>query len=72
MVEAHFEHWDRLLFRDYLIAHPDIAREYGQLKQALSRRHERDRVAYTHAKTEFIRAVAERAKQLYGYGSPAR
>lgn len=72
MVEAHFEHWDRLLFRDYLIAHPDAAEEYGQLKQALSRRHERDRVAYTRAKTEFIRAVTERAKQLYGHASPAR
>ena len=29
MVEAHFEHWDRLLFRDYLLRYPDIAREYG-------------------------------------------
>ena len=26
MVEAGFEHWDRLLFRDYLIKHPDLAR----------------------------------------------
>ena len=27
MVERHFEHWDRLLFRDYLIQHPDAARD---------------------------------------------
>jgi GrpB-like predicted nucleotidyltransferase (UPF0157 family) len=29
MVEANFEHWDRLLFRDYLIVNPDVARKYG-------------------------------------------
>src|SRR5262249_49337326 len=29
MVEPDFaEHWDRLLFRDYLIEHPRVAREY--------------------------------------------
>jgi GrpB-like predicted nucleotidyltransferase (UPF0157 family) len=27
MVEAQFEHWDRLLFRDYLFEHPDVAQE---------------------------------------------
>lgn len=27
MVESDFEHWDRLLFRDYLIKHPKTARE---------------------------------------------
>ena len=36
MVEADFEHWDRLLFRDYLIEHPDVAREYSDLKEKLS------------------------------------
>jgi len=64
MVEAHFEHWDRLLFRDYLIQHPEVAREYGELKTRLSERHERDRVAYTAAKSEFISAVTARAKAL--------
>jgi GrpB-like predicted nucleotidyltransferase (UPF0157 family) len=65
MVEAHFEHWNRLLFRDYLIEHPDVAREYGELKKVLSARHPRDRVAYTEAKAAFIRAVTERAEQHY-------
>ena len=36
MVEAEFEHWDRLLFRDCLIEHPDVAREYGNLKKKRS------------------------------------
>ena len=65
MVETHFEHWDRLLFRDYLIEHPDVAREYGKLKMKLSDAHRNDRVAYTRAKSDFIRAVTEKAKQHY-------
>ena len=66
MVEAHFEHWDRLLFRDYLIEHPDVAGEYGELKKKLSEAARNDRVAYTEAKTDFITAITERAKQYYG------
>lgn len=65
MVESHFEHWDRLLFRDYLIDHPDVAQEYGNLKMKLSNEHQNDRVAYTQAKRDFIRQVTETAKQYY-------
>jgi GrpB-like predicted nucleotidyltransferase (UPF0157 family) len=65
MVEAHFEHWDRLLFRDYLIQHPEVAREYAELKTRLSARHDRDRVAYTEAKSEFIGAVTARARRHF-------
>jgi GrpB-like predicted nucleotidyltransferase (UPF0157 family) len=65
MVEGHFEHWDRLLFRDYLIEHPDIALEYGNLKTKLSGAHHNDRVAYTQAKTDFIRKITEKAKRYY-------
>lgn len=63
MVETHFEHWDRLLFRDYLIEHPDVAMEYGNLKMRLSGTHHNDRVAYTQAKSDFVRRVTETAKQ---------
>jgi GrpB-like predicted nucleotidyltransferase (UPF0157 family) len=65
MVEPHFEHWDRLLFRDYLVQHPEVAREYGDLKIRLSELHDRDRVAYTVAKTEFIVSVTARAKEYF-------
>ncbi len=65
MVEAHFEHWDRLLFRDYLLRHPDVAREYGDLKMRLAAEHDRDRVAYTLAKTEFILNVTAKAKKYF-------
>jgi GrpB-like predicted nucleotidyltransferase (UPF0157 family) len=67
MVEGDFaEHWDRLLFRDYLIAHPDVAREYERLKVRLSAVLRTDRVAYTKGKTEFIMKVMKQAKQYYG------
>ena len=66
MVEAQFgEHWDRLFFRDYLIEHPGVAQEYGRLKMRLSGAHRNDRVAYTEAKSDFIRQVTQRAKQYY-------
>ena len=68
MVEADFEHWERLLFRDYLIEHPDVAQEYGELKTRLSERHDRDRVTYTEAKTAFVKEVTERAKRYYRSG----
>ncbi len=65
MVESDFAHWERLLFRDYLVEHPDVARQYSELKKKLSQVHRHDREAYTHAKTEFIEAVTEKAKQYY-------
>lgn len=37
MVEPDFEHWEKLLFRDYFIEHPDLAREYSELKEKLLR-----------------------------------
>jgi GrpB-like predicted nucleotidyltransferase (UPF0157 family) len=65
MIEIDFEHWNRLLFRDYLIEHPDVAQEYGTLKMKLSERHGKDRVAYTKAKTEFVARVTEKAERYY-------
>jgi GrpB-like predicted nucleotidyltransferase (UPF0157 family) len=67
MVERSFaEHWDRLFFRDYLIEHPEAAREYEALKRRLAAESPNDRVAYTRGKTAFILAVTERAKRRYG------
>lgn len=65
MVESHFEHWDRLLFRDYLIQHPDAAEEYQGLKIRLAAMYPNDRVAYTKGKTDFILRVMEQAKSDY-------
>jgi GrpB-like predicted nucleotidyltransferase (UPF0157 family) len=67
MVEPAYPHWDRLLFRDYLILHPKIAAAYGRLKHRLAARHPLDRIAYTEGKTRFISYITERAK---GRGRP--
>lgn len=67
MVEASFrDHWDRLLFRDYLIAHPEAAREYQALKLRLASAFPNDRVAYTEGKAEFVIRVTEEARRLFG------
>jgi GrpB-like predicted nucleotidyltransferase (UPF0157 family) len=65
MVESDFEHWDRLLFRDYLIEHPEAAKEYETLKYALARDYPNDRVAYTNGKSEFVVRVTQVAKEYY-------
>lgn len=66
MVEPDFEHWDRLLFRDYLIEHPEIAREYQALKTRLASANPNDRVAYTAGKTEFVVRITDEARAFYG------
>ena len=71
MVEAHFELWDRLLFRDYLIEHPHVAQDYGNLKRKLSNTHAKDRVAYTEAKTDFVVRITNIAKGYYAEGQPS-
>lgn len=64
MVEAGFaEHWDRLLFRDYLIAHPDVAADYARLKRRLAAEHPNDRAAYTRGKGAFIERVTRLARR---------
>jgi GrpB-like predicted nucleotidyltransferase (UPF0157 family) len=67
MVEAGFrEHWDRLLFRDYLIAQPQVAWEYQGLKLCLAAAFPNDRAAYTEGKTEFVVRVTEQARRFFG------
>lgn len=65
MIESDFEHWDRLLFRDYLIDHPETAKEYEALKLRLADNHPNDRIAYTNGKTEFVVRVTQIAKAYY-------
>lgn len=54
--------WERhILFRDYLRANPETAREYDVLKRSLASEYGSDRLGYTEAKTEFIEAVVSKA-----------
>lgn len=67
MVEGDFTgHWDRLLFRDYLIEQREVAREYEALKLRLACASPQDRVAYTQGKTAFVVRVTEEAKRYHG------
>lgn len=55
---------DEVYFRDYLLAHPDTAREYEQLKLSLWKPYEHDRDGYTQAKTDFVRRITGAAKGM--------
>ena len=65
MVESDFEHWERLLFRNYLIEHPEAAKEYEALKFRLAHDYANDRVAYTKCKTDYVLRVTQIAKEYY-------
>jgi GrpB-like predicted nucleotidyltransferase (UPF0157 family) len=60
------DNWSELYFRDYLIDHPDVAKEYVDLKMRLKDKFEHDRDAYTDAKDEFVGKYSEIAKMQYG------
>ncbi|MCE3237978.1 MAG: Ribosomal-protein-S5p-alanine acetyltransferase [Gammaproteobacteria bacterium] len=61
------KHWDgKILFRDYLICHPEAAKEYEQLKLGLAKKHTFDREQYTDAKGEFVNRILKLAKEMKG------
>ena len=57
---------NELYFRDYLIEHPDVAKEYEELKLKLWKKYEHNRDGYTNAKTEMVKQYTEKARILYG------
>jgi GrpB-like predicted nucleotidyltransferase (UPF0157 family) len=61
VVELGSELWDRLLFRDYLRAHPEEAGRYAAVKRDLAVRNTVDREAYTAGKGTYISGVMEKA-----------
>lgn len=54
---------DEKRFRDYLITHPEVAKEYEKLKLSLLPKYRNDRDGYTEAKTAFVRSVVDIAKK---------
>lgn len=48
---------DEIFFRDYLISHPGVAKEYEALKLGLLPQYTNDRDGYTAAKTSFIKSI---------------
>lgn len=56
---------DELYFRDYLNEHPQIAKEYEQLKLDLWKQYEHNRDGYTKAKSDFVGKWTLEAKRTY-------
>lgn len=64
MVEVRSNFWRRhLLFRDYLISHPDIAKKYFALKKFLARQYRDDRTRYSDRKAKFIIGLLEKIEK---------
>jgi GrpB-like predicted nucleotidyltransferase (UPF0157 family) len=62
VVQGNEPHRKHIAFRDYLRAHPDVARDYAALKTGLAARHGSDRDGYTDAKTAFVVQVLRAAE----------
>ena len=54
---------NQVLFRDYLIHHPEQAEKYAALKRELAERYPKDRDAYLEGKAPFIEEVLRRARK---------
>ena len=64
IVEPSSKHWkEKILFRDYLIPHPNQAREYEILKMKLANEYRYDREQYTNEKAKFINGILKKAKE---------
>lgn len=60
IVEPTSKHWSgKINFRDYLIAHPEIAKEYQALKMKLAQQYIYDREEYTNAKGAFVNKILQ-------------
>jgi hypothetical protein len=57
--------WGELYFRDYLRTHPDVARQYGVLKEKLKGQFEHNRDAYTAAKSDFVQKYMQLAREEF-------
>ncbi|TYP76531.1 GrpB family protein [Paenibacillus methanolicus] len=64
-IEGFYERKE-LLFRDYLREHPDLVKEYSELKQVLAKQYPSDPDGYTRAKTAFIQRVDDLARTERG------
>ena len=57
------EGWkEMLLFRDYLLAHPEVAKEYEHVKKHMAKRFPDNEVAYSIGKEGFMQVILLRAK----------
>jgi GrpB-like predicted nucleotidyltransferase (UPF0157 family) len=50
-----------LAFRDYMIAHPEVAQKYSELKRQLAKQYPDDINAYMDGKDSFIKEMQQKA-----------
>jgi GrpB-like predicted nucleotidyltransferase (UPF0157 family) len=62
---------DQITFRNYLIQHQEIAKEYAELKLELAQLYPTDRQVYTDSKTPFIEHVLQLARSDLPLGQSA-
>ncbi|HHY11663.1 MAG TPA: GrpB family protein [Firmicutes bacterium] len=68
VVRVNSTQWrDYIVFRDYLNANPDVAREYEAVKIRLMNEHRYDRLSYTEGKSEFIMDILREAHVNIAY-----
>lgn len=60
VLEGSEAYWRHIRFRDRLRAHPEEAKEYAQLKEALALRYRTDRDAYLDGKDLLIKEILAR------------
>ena len=57
------EYWNNhILFRDYLLKHPEYIKKYEDMKREMQKLYKDDRKQYTAHKNEFIKLILEKAK----------
>ena len=61
MQEGHFDIEQKLNFRDYLRAHPDVAKEYAELKTRLIEQNRKGIVEYIEGKDKFVKDCIAKA-----------
>lgn len=59
--KGHSFYRKQILFRDFLRANPDAAKDYLKLKFDLANKFADDREAYTNGKSEFVNAILQKA-----------
>ena len=57
---------NHILFRDYLLSHPEYIKKYENLKNEMFERFKDERKLYTAAKNDFIEEVLELARDEHG------
>ena len=66
--------WDELYFRDYLLEHPDTAKEYGELKERILKEINEGKIermpngrpnGYSNAKLAFVKRISAEAREMY-------